>query len=78
MHGCGPQPTEGARHLKELGFEAVVGGEETVQAALEQGLQAYLCSGAYRGPAFTGEEWLGPPAEMVFLYLPHAKRGTCL
>lgn len=58
MHGCGPQPTEGARHLKELGFEAVVGGEETVQAALEQGLQAYLCSGAYRGPAFTGEEWL--------------------
>lgn len=58
MYGCGPRPEEGARHLKEMGFSAVVGGESAVEAALSQGMDAYFCSGAYRGPDFTGDEWL--------------------
>lgn len=58
MHGCGSQPKEGARHLKEMGFQTVVGGRETAAAAMELGMEAYLCSGAYRGPAFEGKQWL--------------------
>lgn len=58
MHGLGPNPDEGARHLKELGFKAAVGSTGSAEAALSQGLDYYICSGAYRGPAFQGDEWL--------------------
>ena len=58
MHGLGADPENGAKHLKDLGFKAVVGGASSSEAVLSQGMDYYICSGAYRGPAFKGEEWL--------------------
>lgn len=58
MHGCGSQPEEGARHLKELGFEAVVASEGAADAVLSEGMDFYVCSGAYRGPQFQDESWM--------------------
>ncbi len=58
MHGCGPNPQEGARHLKDLGFSVVVGGQDAAEAVLAQGMEYYICTGAYRGPQFQGDEWL--------------------
>ena len=52
MHGCGPNPQEGARHLKDLGFSVVVGGQDAAEAVLAQGMEYYICTGAYRGPQF--------------------------
>ena len=58
MHGCGPKPKDGAKHLKELGFSAVVGSTDAAEAVIAEGMDFYLCSGAYRGPDFKGSEWL--------------------
>lgn len=58
MHGLGEDPKEGARLLKKMGFSGVVGAVSTVEETLANGMESYLCSGAYRGPDFKGEEWL--------------------
>lgn len=57
MYGAGKDPSANIEKLKALGFEAVVGGEETAKAAVEAGLKAYIATGAYRGPDFKGEEF---------------------
>lgn len=62
MHGLGKNPEQGARKLKELGFESVVVSPSQAPAALSAGLDVYLCSGAYRGPMFEGEEYLARDA----------------
>lgn len=63
MYGCsdaeaGVTSEKGLQELKQLGFSAYTGGAETAQEAAGLGLDAYVVSGAYRGPDFTGDEWL--------------------
>ena len=42
MHGLGPDPEKGAKHLKEYGFKAVVGGAGSAEAVLSQGMDYYI------------------------------------
>ena len=58
MYGTGEEPEKGAALLKDIGFSAVVGGPSSVEAALTQGMEAWLCTGTYHGPSFKGTEWL--------------------
>ena len=58
MHGLGNDPENGAALLKEMGFKAAVTGPSQTEYSLAHGLDAYICTGAYRGPAFKGEYWL--------------------
>ncbi|MBQ7059908.1 MAG: hypothetical protein IJM83_11535 [Firmicutes bacterium] len=53
-----PDVVTGARQLKKIGFSTIVGGVESAKAGIEEGMDAYVSSGAYRGPDFKGEEWL--------------------
>ena len=52
MHGLGDDPGRNAKKLRRLGFSAVVGNTENIGAALENGLDCYLCAGAY---GYSGE-----------------------
>ncbi len=58
MHGLGNEPEKGAALLKKLGFKAVVTGASQTEAVIANGMDAYICSGAYRGPSFKGEDWM--------------------
>ncbi|MCF0134908.1 MAG: hypothetical protein HUJ69_00620 [Lachnospiraceae bacterium] len=58
MYGLGKDPDASAALLKELGFTTIAGGVSCVEPALRQGMDIWLFSGCYRGPAFKGEEWL--------------------
>ncbi|MBO6158746.1 MAG: hypothetical protein J6P72_05710 [Firmicutes bacterium] len=62
MYGCAdekqPSETIGASKLRKIGFEALVGGKKCVEAARENGLDAYAACGAYRGPDFRDDSWL--------------------
>ena len=53
-----PDVERGIRQLKEIGFTTAVGGTQTAEAAIAAGMDAYVASGAYRGPDFRGDEWL--------------------
>ena len=65
MYGLGKDAAHGASLLKKFGFEAVAGGESAVEETLSKGMDAYLFSGAFRGPAFKGEDWLAEDVDGV-------------
>ena len=53
-----PDVLTGISELKKIGFTSVVGGTQTAEAGSEAGMDAYVASGAYRGPDFTDDTWL--------------------
>ena len=58
MHGCGKEPQKGVELLKQLGFRTVVSGPDDADIIQAAGMDAYICSGAYRGPDFRDESYL--------------------
>jgi len=63
IYGCGDQPEETAKAMREQGFDVVVGGDaKTVAAVRAAGMEAWQCGGAF-GTAETDTENLAVDIE---------------
>lgn len=74
MHGLGKSPESAAGKLADAGFTTVVCSKSQVGLVRSKGMDAFVSSGSFRGPDFTGDEYL---AQDCFGRPQHWFYSTC-